>query len=281
MDVVRYITHRRRIVDRALKTYVARLSPASPLLSHAIRYSLFPGGKRFRPILVLASAEAVNGSTRDVLPVACAMEFIHTYSLIHDDLPAMDNDDMRREKPSSHIAFGEGVAILTGDVLLTEAFHIVSGAPIRRGKKDIAREIVNEIAASAGSHGMVGGQICEMTEKRNGLGRAALERIYSLKTGSLIRASVVCGALASGARSRQVSALSCYGEALGLAFQISDDILDEEKTRDKGYSSLYGRNAARTRVKELENKAVSALSRFGGSADPLRALAGVVSRRTS
>jgi len=281
VDIEKYLKDKKRLVDNFLKKYFLKKSYPAPILSKAINYSLFPGGKRFRPILAIASAEAVNGKIESVLPVACAIELIHTYSLIHDDLPALDNDDIRRGKPSSHIVFGEDIAILTGDALLTEAFGIMSDTALWKDSSRRAIGIIHEIALAVGSMGMVGGQVLDMVKAKKGLSRQSLEHIYLLKTGIPIKTAVICGAMAVGARPKQISVLSRYGESLGLAFQISDDILDSGTKKEDGYPSIFGREKAEARLKELGERAASLLNRWGEEAEPLRALASYIVTRTN
>jgi len=275
LNIDKYLEDKRCLVDRALRSYLPKRFSDAPTLTQAVLYSLFPGGKRFRPILTLASSEAVGGRPTDVLPVACALELIHTYSLIHDDLPALDNDSVRRGRPSTHVVFGEAMAILAGDALLTEAFRILSDAALRKRKKNGVLEAIHEIALAAGSKGMVGGQVLDMTQKKRRRPRS-LEHIYALKTGALIRASVVSGARLGGARPQQLLALSRYGEFLGLAFQIADDIRDDGLKKEDGYPSHFGLKRAWAKAQELERKAVAALDGFGERADPLRALVSYV-----
>lgn len=229
-----------------------------------------------RPVLAMASSEAVGGKPSDVLPVACALELIHTYSLIHDDLPALDNDSLRRGKPSTHIAFGEAMAILAGDALLTEAFRLMSEESLWKKGKNGALEVIHTIASASGSQGMVGGQVLDMTMKKRISQPRSLERIYLLKTGALIKAAIVSGAALGGAHPRQLSMLSRYGHVLGLAFQIADDIHDEKTKSEDGYPFYFGKDKARARAKELERQAVAALDGYGKKADPLRGLAAFI-----
>ncbi len=281
VDLDRYLEEKQRLVDAALRKIFAGPSPASSVLMKAIRHCLFPGGKRVRPVLAMAASEAVGGRAVDALPVSCALELIHTYSLIHDDLPSMDNDAVRRGKPSAHVAFGEAAAILAGDALLTEAFRVLSDAAPRGRTGPRALEVIREMARAAGLGGMVEGQARDIARDKASLRRSSLERLYLLKTGALIRAAVVCGGRAGGARAWQTSAVARYGDAVGLAYQISDDLLDDGKENDGGYPRLFGRGKALARVRELEAEAYEALGRFGKSADPLRALASHLSARTS
>jgi geranylgeranyl diphosphate synthase type II len=297
MELKSYLTERCAEVDGALNRYLPPEDELPVSLHRAMRYSVFAGGKRVRPILMLAACDAVGGDCQGVMPAACAMEMIHTYSLIHDDLPAMDDDDFRRGRPTSHKVFGEAVAILAGDALLTEAFILLGREeglpPLEPGRRLAA---LSEIARCAGSRGMVGGQVVDMeSEGRHDIDLATVQYIHTHKTGALIKASVRAGALLGGGDAGQVAALTRYGEAIGLAFQIADDILDiegttEELGKDAGsdqargkatYPAVMGLADAKERALELMELAVSALDCFGDEAEPLRQVARYVVRRTS
>ena len=293
MRLDRYLQQKRRLIDRALQRYVP-LAASGDRLTEAIRYSLFSGGKRLRPILALAASEAVGGDSAPVLPFACAIEMIHTYSLIHDDLPAMDDDDLRRGRPTSHIVFGEALAILAGDALLTEAFHVMGQAalsgvvPQRR-----AVQVLTEVAAAAGVRGMVGGQAADLSAEKRAPDLPLVEYIHVRKTGELIRASVRAGAIVAGARAAQLKRLTRYAEYLGLAFQIADDILDEEgsvkvtgkrggrdRERHKAtFPAVLGLPASKQRTRELLSAALEELSPFGPKAEPLRQIARLIVAR--
>ena len=290
VEIKTYLNDQRLRVEDRLAALM--LSPVGAFAQHieSMRYSLFAGGKRIRPVLCLAGAEAVDSGepTRQrALPVACALECIHTYSLIHDDLPAMDDDDLRRGKPTNHTIFGEAAAILAGDGLLTFAFDLLSG-PACAALADSARiRLIQTIAHAAGPLGMVGGQSLDMLYEGQQVGYEELRRIHRSKTGALITASVVCGAIVAGASEEQEEALKTYGDHIGLAFQIVDDLLDVEATTaelgkpagsdiksDKvTYPSLFGTATSRTMAREAVQEAVSALPVFDHQADPLRALA--------
>lgn len=227
MDIKAYLHKKRIQVDKALETLVPRTGTFPPTVIEAMRYSLFAGGKRVRPILAIASAEALGADARGMLPAAGALELIHTYSLIHDDLPAMDNDDFRRGRPTCHKVYGDAMAILAGDGLLNLAFEVLSDP--KRLKAVPARRmlaITREIAAASGVFGMVGGQVVDMESEGKDVDFPTLEYIHTHKTGALIRASVRVGALYGGASEKKLKALTRYGEYIGLAFQIADDILD-------------------------------------------------------
>lgn len=297
MDLKKYLKERCRLVDEALEQF---LPPADELpysLHKSMRYSVFAGGKRVRPILLLAACEAVGGEIGPAMPAACAMEMIHTYSLIHDDLPAMDNDDFRRGNPTNHKVFGEAIAILAGDALLTEAFILLSD-PGHWGKTGSTRllPVIHEIARSAGSHGMVGGQVVDMeSEGKRDVNLAIVQYIHTHKTGALLKASVKAGALLGGADDAGLAAMTRYGEAVGLAFQIADDILDIEGTteeigKDAGsdeargkatYPAVMGIAEAKQRAGELVGMALDALSGFDEKADPLREIARYIVYRKS
>jgi geranylgeranyl diphosphate synthase, type II len=285
-----YLERQRARIEAALAEYF----PAEPTHSHrlveAIRYSLLGGGKRIRPILLLAACEAVGGADERALPYGCALEMIHVYSMIHDDLPAMDDDALRRGRPTSHVVFGEGLAILAGDALLTEAFHLLMVSAERDPDPRRAMQAVREIAAAAGAGGMVGGQAADLAAEGHLLDLPAVELIHVRKTGALIRAAVRSGALIAAANPAQLERLSQYGECLGLAFQIADDILDAEAPtsvtgkvpgRDNAlhkatFPAVLGLPAAKQRARELLDRGLEALSSFDDRADPLRDIARLV-----
>jgi len=296
VDLKVYLERRRRAVDKALERYLPGDKSHATTLIRAMRHSLFAGGKRIRPILALASAEALAGETRPVLPFACALEMVHTYSLIHDDLPAMDDDDLRRGKPTCHVVFGEAVAILAGDALLTEAFRVMAGAALQQGvNKTRALRAIREIAEASGAHGMVSGQVADIEAERSEPNLALVEFIHVRKTGALLLASVRTGALLSGASERALRKLSRYGECLGLAFQIADDILDAEGLtqvtgkragRDQvlqkvTFPAVMGVPAAKERASDLLAQAVAELEVFGRRAEPLRQIARYVVARAA
>ena len=293
MEIKTYLNEQRQRVEAHLADLM--LEPAGTFAKHidSMRYSLFVGGKRIRPILCLAAAAAVDGDEATqlrALPVACALECIHTYSLIHDDLPAMDDDDIRRGEPTNHVVFGEAAAILAGDGLLTYAFDLLS-SDVSAAIADPARiRIIQSIARAAGPLGMVGGQSLDMLFEGNQVGYEVLRRIHRSKTGALIRASTVSGAIVAGADETQEAALKTYGENIGLAFQIVDDLLDiEASTEQLGkpagsdikadkvtYPSLFGKETSRTMAREAVQVAIAALASFDDKADPLRALANYI-----
>jgi geranylgeranyl diphosphate synthase type II len=291
MNLPAFFDEDRAAVDTALDRLMPGESEQPSSIHRAMRYSVQAGGKRVRPILCLESARIFATDVTPVLPVACALEFIHTYSLIHDDLPALDNDDLRRGKPTCHKKFGEAAAILAGDALLTLAFETLANAPI-----DPARRvaILSHVAASAGTvNGMVGGQVADLEAEGKAVQPADLEYIHRSKTAALIRASVVAGAIAGGANDEEVAHLKRFGETIGWAFQVVDDILDVEessaalgKTAGKDaaqqkatYPSLYGLEKSRLFAKELESRAMAEIEPYGSRAARLRELAELIVHR--
>jgi len=277
MPVARYLAARARLVDRALVRYVP---PGPSRLRQAMRYSLLGGGKRIRPILTLAAAEAVGAQARIALPCACAIEMIHAYSLVHDDLPAMDDDDVRRGRPTSHRVYGEGLAVLVGDALLTEAFRVLATAQLPPPRR---LRIVAEVAAAAGEAGMVGGQALDLAAEGRDVGLAEIRAIHRRKTGSLLSVAVRVGAIAGGAEPTILRRLATYGRHLGLAFQIADDLLDwgsgaqadgrSDRERDKAtYPRAIGLARARRAALRERDAALAALRPFAQAAAPLRGI---------
>jgi geranylgeranyl diphosphate synthase type II len=285
-DITAFLHEKALATEDALAAHVnAWEADAPPTLIAAMRYSLFAGGKRLRPALALGAAEIISGDSASAMPVACALEMIHTYSLIHDDLPAMDDDDIRRGRPTLHKAHGEAIAILAGDALLTNAFEVAAETGNAR--------IVAELAVAAGVCGMVSGQVLDITAEGRQITLDDLRQIHRRKTGALIRAAVRLGAIAAGADQSQLDALTAYGEAIGLTFQIADDILNvvgeaeamgkavgSDAARDKStYPALLGLDEAlRLGAQGVEN-ALEALAPFGSEADLFRALARYVMDR--
>ena len=302
MDIKRYIKDKKEMVDSALERYFPNRpeskgkGPFPTSLYKAIQYSLFAGGKRIRPILSMASFEAVGGKGEGILPFACALEMIHTYSLIHDDLPAMDNDDYRRGKPTCHKVFGEGVGILAGDALLTEAFQLMTHQAIQELPKHrggLVLHVIHEVAQAAGMLGMVGGQVLDIESEGKEVDFPTLQYIHTHKTGALILVSVRLGARLGGASEEVLKALTHYGEGVGLAFQIADDILNIEgnatqlgkKTgsdlsrRKATYPTLLGIEESKRRAKELVEMSVYTIRSLGAEAEPLREIARFVLSR--
>ena len=273
----RYLAARRRIVERAL---AARFPARRSVLRRAIRHSLLGGGKRLRPILALAAGEVVGGRVATVLPFACALELIHTYSLVHDDLPAMDDDDMRRGRPTSHKVFGEGTAILVGDALLTEAFGVMADA--RGVTPGRAVAAIAELARAAGEAGMVGGQALDLAASGGRATLAQVRDIHRRKTGALFTASVRVGGLVAGASRPVLRRLTTYGEGLGLCFQIADDIADAAQAGDgrtdralgkATYPAVLGLDGARRHAERARDLAIDAVAPLGECAAPLQAIA--------
>ncbi|HIJ90001.1 MAG: polyprenyl synthetase family protein [Desulfobulbaceae bacterium] len=294
MEFKKYLTEQCALVEQAMARYM--LPEEGPLANHikAMRYSLFAGGKRIRPILALAAAEAVHAPTEHLLPVACALECIHTYSLIHDDLPAMDDDDLRRGKPTCHVVFGEAEAILAGDGLLSFAFELMTHPDVRQGISPVAQlQMINIIAKGIGPVGMVGGQSLDLAAEGQAITFDHLRLIHGYKTGALITASVQAGAIFGKADDKQFAALSRYGVQIGLAFQIVDDLLDVEGTtedlgktagadaqRNKAtYPAFFGVAKTKVMAKEAVDEAVNALKIFDAKAEPLRDLARYIYER--
>lgn len=286
MDFIFELRKRAAIVDEALEKYVPAQDVYPAVIHEAMRYSLFAGGKRLRPVLALAAAGVVGGDTEKILPAACALELIHTYSLIHDDLPAMDDDDFRRGQPTCHKKYGEAMAILAGDALLTLAFELLArgAADGLLPEKETIR-VITEVGLAAGTAGLVGGQVVDMLSSDTA-DPATLEYIHSRKTGALYRASVRLGAILGGADGASLARLTEYAQHLGLAFQIADDILDirgdavkigkpvksDLKNKKATYPALYGMDKAVLQARECMEKGLSALEAFGAEADFLREL---------
>ena len=273
-----------RLVDAELERLLPAENERPSLIHQAMRYSVFAGGKRVRPILCIEAFRIFSDETPAVLPVACAMEFIHTYSLIHDDLPALDNDDLRRGRPTCHKKFGEAMAILAGDALLTLAFEALAGAPVPPAER-VA--LIREIASSAGTrNGMVGGQVADLEAEGKEVTPELLEYIHRSKTAALIRASIVSGAIAGGASGEDQERLRAFGGLVGWAFHVTDDILDVEessaalgKTAGKDqaqqkatYPALFGLEKSHEFARELATRAMGALETFGPRAANLREL---------
>jgi geranylgeranyl diphosphate synthase type II len=291
MNLPAFFEEDRAAVDAALDRLMPAENAVPASIHTAMRYSVQAGGKRVRPILCLEAARIFSTDIAAVLPVACALEFIHTYSLIHDDLPALDNDDLRRGKPTCHKKFGEAAAILAGDALLTLAFETLANAPIEPVRR-VA--ILSDVAASAGTvNGMVGGQVADLEAEGRAIRPADLEYIHRSKTAALIRAAVVSGAIAGGANEEDVSRLRRFGETIGWAFQVVDDILDVEETsatlgktagkdaaqKKATYPALHGLEKSHKFAQELEASAMSELAPYGSRATRLRELAELIVHR--
>ena len=265
-----YVTQIERALDAALTTADCR---GQESIVEAMRYSALAGGKRLRPVLTLEFCRVSGGSPADAMPFACALEMIHTYSLIHDDLPCMDNDDLRRGKPTNHKVFGEGMAVLAGDSLLTYAFETAAAAQI---PSDRAIRAIGVLAHEAGYYGMIGGQVLDLAAEHRQISHAELTTLQDMKTGALIRAAARMGCIVGGASQEQLQAAETYSNALGLAFQIQDDILDiegdeaefgkpigsDEKSGKSTFPGLLGLDACREQVRSLTDEAIAALGVF-------------------
>jgi geranylgeranyl diphosphate synthase type II len=294
MNIEDYLRNQKAIIDLKLEEYLPEETAYPPKIHQAMRYSLFSGGKRIRSILCLAACEAVGGKPEQALPVACAMELVHTYSLIHDDLPAMDNDDLRRGKPTSHKAFGEAIAILAGDALLTLVYYVLSHHTRKAGADaPVVLRVIEEISRASGTMGMIGGQVVDLESEDQEIEFPQLEYIHTHKTGALIRCAVLCGAIMGEASGDQMKGLRLYGEIIGLAFQIVDDILDIRGEQSKlgksigsdlaqkkaTYPAHLGLTESMDRARNLLESAVSKLAGFDSKADPLREIARFIVQR--
>lgn len=299
MDIKKYLEEKKKIVDAALEgcfpnTDATGCETGYPTSLHkAMRHSLFSGGKRIRPILSIAAFEAVGGKGDKILPFACGLEMIHTYSLIHDDLPAIDNDDYRRGKPTCHKVFGEAIGILAGDGLLTKAFELMTKPS--SGDSAVILDIVNEIARASGISGMVGGQVADIESEGKEVDFPTVQYIHSHKTGALILASVRTGVKLGGGDDETLKTFTHYGERIGLAFQIVDDILNVEGKaellgkstgsdlfkRKATYPSLLGIEESRKRATELMESAIDVLNPFGPEVEPLKEIARFIILRES
>ena len=295
-DLTAYLNDRRQRVDDALSATLLPDEAEPPSVHRAMRYSVMAGGKRLRPILVIAGAEAVGGAAETVMPAACALELIHTYSLIHDDLPAMDDDDYRRGRLTNHKVFGEAVAILAGDALLTDAFRLIAENAARVAKDAaLVRDVIVEVVEAASTRGMVGGQVVDIESEGKTVTAETLEYIHLHKTAALIRASLRVGAMLAGGGADQLAIIGEAGRSLGLAFQIVDDILDVEGTlaelgksagsdERKGkatYPAVHGIDASREEARQLIGWAKDKLVGLGAGAVPLCALADYIFERRS
>jgi len=292
VNIKTYLVSRQKLIERALDRYLPKANAKPATLHRAMRYSVFAGGKRLRPILCLATAEACGGKIGNAIPLACALECIHTYSLVHDDLPSMDNDDFRRGRPTCHKVFGDGIAILAGDALLTIAFEIVSNAkPTSRYATSI---LLREIAVAAGSQRLIAGQVADLEAEGKNVKRDQLQCIHENKTAAILKSSLRLGAMSANADARKLSAVTRFGHRLGLAFQIIDDILDVTQTSEilgksagkdvaakkATYPAVIGLEKSRAEARRLTRQAHDALSVFSNrDAEPLHALANYLLER--
>ena len=290
-DLKAYLEASTTAVNRALDGYLPAAATRPATIHKAMRYSLFAGGKRMRPALCLAAASACGGSERAAMPLACAVECIHTYSLIHDDLPAMDNDDFRRGKPTNHKVFGEGIAVLAGDGLLTQAFEIA--AQCQGWPRYPHRRILLELASASGSLQLIAGQVADLEGEGKKLSAAQLKYIHERKTSALLCCSARLGGMSANCTAAQLTALTDFGYNVGLAFQIIDDILDVTQTSEQlgktagkdtaaqkaTYPSIVGLEKSRRIARQLTERAFAALKPFRGQARALEALAGFLLNR--
>jgi geranylgeranyl diphosphate synthase type II len=296
-DLAGWIGARRPILEAALHRALPPETAWPETIHRAVRYSLFAGGKRIRPLLALAAAEAVGGDAADAMSLACAVEMIHTYSLIHDDLPAMDDDDLRRGKPTSHKVYGEAIAILAGDALLTRAFYLMAEVDADANEEALRRRlfVTTMLAVAAGTTGLIGGQVLDLESEGHAVDAATLERLHRAKTGALLAASVRGGALLAGAGAEDVARLDAYGSAIGLAFQVVDDVLDgtaddaalgktagkDEAAGKATYVSVHGLEGARTIASGLLADAQAAVRPMGERGHILAGLAEMIVGRNS
>ena len=285
LDLDRWCKSTRVLVEKSLRASLPTASTKPATIHRAMRYSLLSGGKRLRPLLCCASSEACGGTARAALPAAVAVEMVHAYSLIHDDLPCMDDDDLRRGRPTSHKVFGEGMAVLAGDALLTESFSVLSAA--RPSGTYSAADLVAELARAAGSRGLIAGQVADLEAEGHRPSEPALYFIHAAKTGMLLRAALKLGAMCAGGMKAQVNALDRFGFCLGLAFQIQDDILDDTQSAKKlgktagkdaaagkmTFPALYGLEKSRELADQWTSEAIASLKIFGARGDILRGLA--------
>lgn len=294
INISEYFSRRIEQVEAWLDRLLPAESAAPEVIHQAMRYSIFAGGKRLRPILAIATGEVFGAEESALLPSACALEMIHTYSLIHDDLPAMDNDDLRRGMPTNHVVFGEGMAILAGDALLTQAFQTL--AECEGGTPERKIRVLAEVAAAAGTvNALIGGQVLDLQFEGQPVTGEQLESIHRAKTGALIRCAVRIGAIIGGASQAELEALTVYGEKAGLAFQVADDLLDETATSEElgktagkdaashkaTYTALYGLDGAGEMAQRLFREAISALDRIDRNTDALAGIARFIVDRRS
>lgn len=273
MEIKSYLRHRQALINRALEKVLPSAREVPGQIHRAMRYSVLGEGKRIRPILALAACEATGGKASQVLPAACALEFIHAYSLVHDDLPAMDNDDFRRGKPSCHKQFGEAIGILTGDALLTYSFELLAKG---NHHHSVHLKVIREVARAIGTLGMIGGQVLDVDSAGRPVRPKEQEFINRRKTGALIAASVRVGALLGGASPRIYRSLCRYGDRIGFVFQLVDDLLDQD-----GMVRLYGSEAVRAKAGRLTKQAIRAIEPLGRRGLSLRVLAHFILTRSS
>ena len=290
------MNRRKQDIDSCLERIMKKDDTFPPIIHQAMRYAIFNGGKRLRPIMVLEGSRIAGGNPEELLTIACAIEMIHSYSLVHDDLPAMDDDDLRRGKPTCHKVFGEANAILTGDALLTGAFQFMASSVAMPGIDPLKLlQVIADIALAAGSEGMIGGQVLDLDMENKALDHKNLEQLHCLKTGALFKASLKAGAVLSGMDAKGLEALDQYAYHFGLAFQITDDILDvngdqfligkpvgsDEKNLKTTYTTLFGVEGAQEMAQQCVDACLESLTCFGAEADFLRDLARYTLNRTA
>ena len=295
MSASQYLSQGREFIDAAIYDYLPEETSYPESIHKSMLYSVLAGGKRLRPVLVIAAVEAVGGNREDILPFAVAVEYIHTYTLIHDDLPALDNDDLRRGKPTNHKVFGEAIAILAGDALLTQAFYLMTHSGLMGAiPPEKLLQAAHDMAGAIGTSGMIGGQVVDIESEGKPIDEETLEYIHVHKTGCLIKACIRAGAILSQAEVDQFEALSNYGEQIGLAFQIVDDILDitadqsllgkdigSDAEKEKAtYPALYGLDESKKKAEKLVEEGIACLEVFGAKAEPLREIGRFFLQRT-
>ena len=278
MNFKKYLENRKNIIDKALDEYLPPEEKSPSIIHKAMRYSVFSGGKRVRPILTFAAAELFGQDIENVIKAACGIELIHTFSLIHDDLPCIDNDDFRRGKPSNHKVFGEAIALLAGDALLVSGFDlIIKNSEVKEIKKQSILKLIKEISFYIGTENMLGGQVEDINLKNEDIKKEDLYNLYMKKTAALICLSIRAGAILSGANQKQLEALTKYGENIGLAFLITDDMLDNmQDQRDIGkpnYANKYGIKESKSESEKLIKEAKDSLKIFNHKTETLRSLA--------
>lgn len=291
MDLKTYLAEKAAETDAALDACLPKATERPTTIHDAMRYTVFAGGKRLRPVLCLAAAKACGGDSSAALAPACAVELMHTYSLVHDDLPAMDDDDMRRGRPTCHKVYGEGMAVLCGDALLTHAFIVLATTPAT--KRYGVREYVAELAETGGSRKLIGGQVMDLEGEGKKLEKRDLERIHEAKTAALLTSSLRLGAMTANATPAKLEAITAFGHALGLAFQVIDDILDVTQTTEvlgktagkdqavekSTYPAILGLEASREEAAKLTRTAMDALKPFGKKGERLREIASYLLER--
>lgn len=291
MNIKTYLSEKKKLIDAELECILSSEDMPVPSLGEGVRHAVFPGGKRIRPILTLAACEAVGGECPQIVRIACCVELVHSFSLVHDDLPAMDDSDLRRGLPTVHKVVGEGMAVLVGDMLLALPFQILANLEGIENSKTI--QLIKELATACGSSGLAGGQALDLESEQKSVTETTIQEIAKRKTGALVEASVALGAIAGDAREKEFAGLKKYGASVGLTFQIVDDLLDAEGKREalgkpvrsdkeKGkatYPSLVGVERTRRLVEQLTHQAIGCLTDLGQKAQPLREIARLLVRR--